>query len=272
MRTIVVLSLFMGLAILPCNAQLNRYKYFVVPKRFDIFKETNQYQTSTLVKFLLTKSGYEAIYDDAIPEDLFWNKCRGVTVQLDEKSSFLQTKLSVVFLDCNGREVFRTAEGTSKSKEYREAYSECIQEAMDVMTIMKYEYEGSDDAQEPLPKTPTEPLLEPVEAIPSVTEELIISSEVAEVVSAPESEAAKVQTETVKEPIVWSEAINENGYILSHLEDDSTWVLMRTSNEAVYLAYSQNKQGIAFKQPMGWKLEYYLGDERQDIMIRTRDQ
>ena len=272
MRTLVALFLFMGLAILPCSAQLNKYKYFVVPKRFDLFKETNQYQSSTLVKFLLTKYGYEAIYDDAIPEDLFWNKCRGVTVQLDENSSFLQTKVSIVFLDCTGREVFRTAEGMSKSKEYREAYSECIQEAMDVMAIMPYEYEGPDDVQESLPETPTEPLVEEAKEIPSVAEELIVSSEVSEVVPTPEDEAAEVKTEPAKEPIVWSEAVNENGYILSHLEDETTWVLMRTSNEDTYLAYSQNKQGIAFKRSDGWKLEYYLGDERQELIIRTRDQ
>ena len=272
MRTLVALFLFMGLAILPCSAQLNQYKYFVVPKRFNIFKDVNQYQSSTLVKHYLTKYGYEAIYDDAIPEDLFLNKCRGVTVQLDENSSFLLTRVSVVFTDCNGREVFRTAEGDSKSKEYKEAFAECIEEAMEVMSIMKYEYEGSDDVEEPLPEPETQPFVEEVEAAPSETaaEELIVSAEVVEPVTT-ETEVVEVEPEKTLEPIDWSEAINENGYILGHLSSGEAWVLMRTSDESVYLAYSQNKQGIAFKQDKGWKLEYYLGDDRQEVMIRTRN-
>ena len=272
MRTLIALFLFTGLAILPCSAQLNKYKYFVVPKRFEIFKDVNQYQSSTLVKHLLTKYGYEAIYDDAIPEELFLNKCRGVTVQLDENSSFLLTRVSVVFRDCNGREVFRTAEGDSKSKEYKEAFAEAIQEAMEVMSIMKYEYEGADDVQEPLPETPTQPFIEKVEESPSesVAEELIVSSEIIDPEPA-EPEVLEVESEEKKEPIEWSEAINENGYILGHLTNGEAWVLMRTSNDSVYLAYSQNKQGIAFKQADGWKLEYYLGDDRKEVKIRTRD-
>ena len=173
MRTLIVLFFFTGIAILPCSAQLNQYKYFIVPKRFDIFKDVNQYQSSTLVKHLLTKYGYETVYDDAIPEDLFLNKCRGVTVQLDENSSFLLTRVSLVFRDCKGREVFRTAEGSSKSKEYKEAYAECIQKAMDVMAVMKYEYEGAEDVLEAIPESPTQPFIEEVAEEPSeiVTEE-----------------------------------------------------------------------------------------------------
>lgn len=274
MRTLVALFLFMGLSILPCNAQLDQYKYFIVPKRFDIFKEVNQYQSSTLVKYLLTKYGYKALYDDAIPEELFLHKCRGVTVQLAENSSFLLTRVSAVFLDCKGREVYRTPEGSSKSKEFKEAYAESIQEALDVMAILKYEYVGADEEQASIPETPTEPFeteIEENKEEPAV-EVLIASSEAIEETAGEAAEIAEPETEKAGEPLSWSEAINQNGYVLNHLETEETWVLMRTSDPAVFLAYSQNKQGIAFKQSMGWKLEYYLGDDRQEMMIRTRDQ
>lgn len=270
MRTLIALFLFTGLAILPCHAQFNRYKYFVVPKRFEIFKDANQYQSSTLVKFLLTKYGYEAVYDDAIPEELFLNKCLGVTVQLAENSSFLQTRVAVVFLDCVGREVYRTPEGTSKIKEYKEAYSECIQEAMDVMAILKYEYEGGTMGKPPSMEAPPEPAIEKTEDAPY--EATTVSSETAQIVSTEETESLEDKDEIITEPIRWSEAINQNGYILSDLDSGETWVLMRTSDASVYLAYSQNKQGIAFKQSVGWNLEYYVGDDRQEFTIRTGDQ
>ena len=274
MRTLVALFLFMGLSILPCNAQLDQYKYFIVPKRFDIFKETNQYQSSTLVKYLMTKYGYEALYDDAIPEELFLNKCRGATLQLAENSSFLLTRVSVVFLDCKGREVYRTPEGSSKSKDYKEAFAESIQEAMDVMAILKYEYVGEDSGQVTAPETPTEPFVtEKEETEKDSAEELLIaSSEVIEEAATEAPETIESEIDKVREPLSWTEAVNQNGFILNHLETGETWVLMRTSDPVVFLAYSQNKQGIGFKQSNGWKLEYYLGDERQELMIRTRDQ
>ena len=273
MRTLFALFLFTGLAILPCSAQLNQYKYFIVPKRFEIFKDVNQYQTSTLVKYYLNQYGYEAIYDDAIPEDLFSDKCKGVTLQLEENSSLLLTRVSLIFLDCNGREVFRTAEGSSKIKEFKEAYAECIKEAMDIMASMKYEYEGTDDISESVPQTPTQPFVETAVEEPeeSAAEELIVSAETAAPISESVTEVEKVVPEKI-EPIQWNEAVNENGYILGHIDNGESWVLMRTSDPSVYLAYSQNRQGIAFKQDNGWKLEYYLGDNRKEIMIRTRDQ
>lgn len=284
MRTILALFLFMGLAILPSQAQFNKYKYFVVPKHFDIFKQVNQYQSSTLVKYLLTNYGYETLYDDAIPEELFWNKCLGVTAQLEDNSTFLQTKVAVVFKDCKGREVYRTPEGTSKKKEYKAAFAESIQEAMEVMAIIKYEYDG------PEPKVPSESngdipskeladaggeLTPPPVAETATTVAALDPEETVPVQSPEEAVAVESPEETVQEEapsMLWSEAINEHGYVLSHLTSGESWVLMRTSNDGVYLAYSQNKQGIAFKLTSGWKLEYYLGDDRQEIQIQTRDQ
>lgn len=275
MRTILALFLFMGLAILPCQAQFNKYKYFIVPKRFDVFKDANQYQTSTLVKFLLTKYGYETLYDDAIPEELFWNKCLGVTAQLEDNSSYLRTNIAVVFKDCKGREIYRTPEGSSKFKEYKEAYAESIQEAMQVMAILKYEYEGPDPTEPP--ESETTPLIEEVAdtaeeiSAPPVAETAVVTETVETEESLPEESGEEI-VQAEEPSLVWSEAINENGYILNHTTSGESWVLLRTSDEKVYLAYSQNKQGIAFKSASGWTVEYYLGDDRQQILIQTRDQ
>lgn len=273
MRTLVAMFLFMGLAVLPCHAQFNKYKYFIVPKRFDIFKEANQYQTSTLVKFLLTQNGYETLYDDAIPEELFLNKCLGVTAQLEEASTFLQTKVAVRFLDCTGREIYRTPEGSSKSKEFKEAYAESIKEALDVMAILKYEYEGPDIRPPSTLEPPAIAEVESAEESPDepVAETVGVLSEIG-MPDPSESQLGDSEPQAAEEPVYWSEAINENGYVLNHAGSGETWVLMRTSDASVYLAYSQNKQGIAFKQASGWKLEYYLGDDRRELIVRTRDQ
>ena len=41
------------------NAQLNSYKYIIVPKKFEAFKSVNEYQTSTLVKYFFEENGFQ---------------------------------------------------------------------------------------------------------------------------------------------------------------------------------------------------------------------
>ena len=54
-----VLSLcFFFLMNLSLQAQLDSYKYIVVPKKFDGFKYENQFRTSTQIKFLFSQNGY----------------------------------------------------------------------------------------------------------------------------------------------------------------------------------------------------------------------
>ncbi len=52
------------------QSQLNEYKYIIVPKKFDGFKNENQYQTSTAIKYYFVQQGFNAVYEDALPQDL----------------------------------------------------------------------------------------------------------------------------------------------------------------------------------------------------------
>ncbi len=109
--------------------QFSDYKYIIVPTKFDAFRKENMYQTSTTVKYLLTKRGFNAVYDNALPEDVFQDRCLGLIVNLENNSSFLSTKATIVFRDCRSVEVFRTIEGRSKIKEFRPAYNQAISRA-----------------------------------------------------------------------------------------------------------------------------------------------
>ena len=52
---ILWLALMFGGAV---NAQLNDYKYIIVPKKFEEFRSENQYQTSTLIKYYFEENGF----------------------------------------------------------------------------------------------------------------------------------------------------------------------------------------------------------------------
>ena len=109
------------------QAQLNDYKYIIVPKIFKGFKDENQYKTSTLLKHLFTKKGFEAYYEDELPSDLNANRCLGLLVQLNHKTSMFLTKASITLEDCNSNEIYTSLEGRSKEKDYISSYKESIE-------------------------------------------------------------------------------------------------------------------------------------------------
>ncbi|MGB5369855.1 MAG: hypothetical protein WBN18_05450 [Flavobacteriaceae bacterium] len=144
--TIVMVGIFASQA----YAQLDDYKYIVVPKKFNIFSEVNQHQTSTLVKYLFTKKGFTTVYDDEYPDDLNSNRCLGLYVSLGDESTMFMTKTFLILKDCKGREVFMTQEGRSKKKEYKAAYHEAISEAFKSFDTLYYAYSGKGESPEPV--------------------------------------------------------------------------------------------------------------------------
>lgn len=122
--------------------QLNDYKYIIVPKQFEEFKRENQYQTSTLIKYLFTERGFDAIYEDELPEELANNRCLGLRAKMIDGSSMFTTKASVLLENCNGQEVFTTKEGKSKEKDYKESFGEALREAFTSFDGMNYSYNG----------------------------------------------------------------------------------------------------------------------------------
>ena len=129
------------------HAQLNPYKYIVVPTHFEAFKKENQHQTSTLVKYYLAENGFPAIYDTQQPTELRIDPCQAAYVKLRDDSGMFMTRVVLQFVDCQGEVVFETMEGTSKEKDYVDAYKGAIAEAFQSIAGMGYSYtpgEGKD--------------------------------------------------------------------------------------------------------------------------------
>ncbi|MGY8910777.1 MAG: hypothetical protein ACKVIG_13095, partial [Flavobacteriales bacterium] len=58
-KTIFLLMLLVSNSLLSQQTNLNKYQYIIVADQFDFLKEVDQYQTSSLTKFLLEKKGFE---------------------------------------------------------------------------------------------------------------------------------------------------------------------------------------------------------------------
>ena len=142
MRTAILITIFMTGLVGMSQEQLNEYKYVIVPKQFEDFKRENQHQTSTLMKYLLTEKGFNAVYEDDLPKELVNNRCLGLIAKLDDGSSMFTTKASVVLEDCNKQEVFKTSEGKSKEKDYKDSYAEAMRKAFASFDALNYSYSG----------------------------------------------------------------------------------------------------------------------------------
>ncbi len=150
MKTAITL-LFLTLSLTGmAQEQLNDYKYIVVPKQFAEFKRENQYQTSTLIKYLFTEKGFEAVYEDELPQELKNNGCLGLRAKLVDGSSMFTTKASVKLENCSGEEVFVTKEGKSKEKDYKTSYGEALRDAFTSFDTMNYKYNGKAENSEPV--------------------------------------------------------------------------------------------------------------------------
>ncbi len=247
------------------NAQLNNYKYIVVPKKFDAFKSENQYQTSTLVKYYFTENGFNVVYDDALPLELANNRCLGLTTDLIDDSSMFTTKLSIALKDCNNVEVFRTVEGRSKIKEYIESYKEAIQNAFVSLGGINYEYEPkNDEVKETAPVTIS--FKDDVKSVKEEPKEHIVEQKATEeeqiykavepkrttIVKAADSEASVMPIPT---DLLYAQPI-DNGYQLVDSTPKVVLKLEATSMENVFMTDFQGNNAVVFEKDGKWLLEY----------------
>ncbi|WP_282162330.1 hypothetical protein [Ulvibacterium marinum] len=144
--TLLLVTSYISMA----QTDLNDYKYIIVPKKFDAFKRENQYQTSTFTKHLFAKNGFNAVYEDELPMELYKDRCLGLLVELQDDSSMFTTKVSLVLKDCRSQEVFTTIQGKSRLKEYTASYNEAIKGAFTSLDNLDYRYSGASTKSEPV--------------------------------------------------------------------------------------------------------------------------
>ncbi|MFD2605377.1 hypothetical protein ACFSSG_07750 [Euzebyella marina] len=146
---LLVLIVMVGLPSM-AQTELNDYKYVIVPKKFDAFKEPNQYQTSTLVKHLFSEIGFETAYEDELPMEVNTNRCMALTAHIVDGSNMFTTKAAIKLEDCQGKEVYTSQEGRSKEKNYKDSYNEAIRESFRSISSLNYKYSGKSKTNEPI--------------------------------------------------------------------------------------------------------------------------
>ena len=255
-KVLVFLLVSLGVVSL-CLGQLNDYKYLIVPKKFDAFKKENQFQTSTLVKYMLTNEGFNVVYDDDFPVDLAANRCLGLMVDIIDDSSLFTTKTKLLLKDCNGATIFETQEGSTKTKEYKQAYKEAISEAIGSLRGLNYKYEpkqnqGTASASETITLNFKNDVksLEPKRDTTSTIKQ---SQEIT-----PQADTTAVlppeEVESGSKDMLYAQPI-EGGYQLVDTSPKVVYVLKSTSAPDVFLVNKDGKNGVVFKNEGKWFIE-----------------
>lgn len=279
------------------QVDLNEYKYIIIPKKLADFKEDNQYLTSTLLKHQFIKKGFTAVYDDALPEDVYLDRCLGLTALLNDNSSMLSTKANIVLENCRGEKVFSSKEVKSRIKGYKEAYKALITESMVSFDDLNYSYKEKVVENKPI----TVSFKNDIKSLDGDSNEqketadltgigIENSSEVVKQTSSLENQSYKsmepvvsnikqaapktnIVTEAISETagkeMMYAQAI-PNGYQLIDSTPKVKMKLLNSSTENVFIGQADGKSGMVFQKDGIWIFEYYSGAQlvQEKLMIK----
>ena len=208
------------------------YKYVIVPKKFNFFKEENKYNLNVMTKSFFEKEGFQVVYDtDPFPTDLAANRCSALYINVLEKSNMITTKITFEMKDCQNRLVLTSKQGESRDKEYEKAYNESFREALISMRGL-------------LNIKPTE---------------IVKSEEVPVVVVASETKSNTNATVVVNENQLFA-IPTSNGFKLVDAEPKTIMILKSSSVENVFIAQKGTLSGVLLKKSNSWFFEYYEGE------------
>ncbi|MCL5245063.1 hypothetical protein M4I21_04540 [Cellulophaga sp. 20_2_10] len=231
----------------------NGYKYIIVPKKFNSFKEADQYRTSALIKFLFTKKGYTVVYDDDLPQDLKSNRCLGLLVDLKDESSMFTTKAGLLLKDCNSDQIFETAVAKSKQKEYQKSYSEAIRNAFKSFDTISYSYQPKEEE-----KQNSAPVVVSFKNDVKKVEEK-------EIVSASEEKQVQVSSTAKAEVVIATDVLYAqeipNGFQLVDSTPKIEYKIYKTTVQDYYIATNNTLNGVVINKTGKWFFEYYQGDK-----------
>ena len=224
---------------------INNYQYVLIPEKFDMFKQENQYNMNTMAKSLLEGVGFKAyMTDEQLPADLANNKCSALKVDLVEKKKFLSTGLILLLKDCQGTIVYQSEEGKSREKEWQLAYNEALRNAVGFLNKANYKYEG--------PAATTTAIAPATTSTPTATP--------ATTTSAPVIAPATPASVTDIKDVLYAQA-NANGYQLIDTSPKKVMSLLKTSQADSFIADDGVAKGIVFKKGGEWYFEYYQDEQ-----------
>ncbi|UMY66962.1 MULTISPECIES: hypothetical protein [unclassified Flavobacterium] len=222
------------------NAQsVNEFRYVVIPTRFELQSEPNQYRLNTLSKKYLTEAGFEAVHESLMTDDQVNRRCDNLFIDIVKVKSLLTIKIKVVFRDCRNAVIFESKEGNSKEKSYEKGYQEALAKAFESVKELQYTYTGKkqDVTPEPQPVAVSKPVV-PAAATPIATTPVVPS-------------------DTTLKPSYTVEALASGYLIIDSNTSKIALKILKTSDPKIYTASRNGDSGVFLNKNGKWFFEYY---------------
>jgi hypothetical protein len=221
------------------DKKVSNYKYIIVPENFAFLKQKDQYQTSSLTKFLLKKNGFTVVLDsERYPQELRDNPCKALTANVVDLSSMFRTAVSIELKNCSKKVVYTTNEGTSKLKDYKKSFHESIRAAHASMGAIQYV------------------ALSNLAEIEEIQEQ---GKAAALAINKAEETAIIVEKLSVNNAITETNTLyaqpNENGFQLINLKPAVVFLILKTNMKDVFII--SDKNGVLYKKGLTWIAEFY---------------
>lgn len=236
--------LLVNVSLFSQEINLEKYQYIVVADKFDFLKKADQYQTSSLTKFLLKKKGFKVfLSNEKLPKEVVNNRCSVLFAAVNDLSSMFKTKIVIEIKDCYNKVLYTSEEGGSKLKEYKKAYHEAIRNAFETMEDFEYSYNSNliDVKKEDVK------VVIPAKNSPKV----IVTQEITSDANAIENKVVEASNLLYAQP-------KNNGFQLVNLKPEVVFIIFKTNVKDVFVI--KDKNGILYKNGNYWIAEYYEND------------
>lgn len=259
------------------QANINNYKYVIVPNKFDFLNEKDRYQLNSLTHFLFNKCGFEAIMQGSdYPEDLNLNRCLALESDVLKESGMFKTKLKVELRDCNDNVVYISKLGESREKVFKTAYNLALRDAFKSLEALNYKYVPNENVTSIRTISQTQEKSEVAEEIQELKKEIqnLKKEKQAEVAVVEKPmvvppkvvvpEPKPVEDNQAKETtiiegvsnVLYAQAI-ENGFQLVDSSPKVVYRIKNTNLKDVFLV--EDKSAVIYKNDDDWVIEYYSG-------------
>ena len=220
-------------------------KYIIVKSTFDFLKQVDRYRTSSFTKFLFEKEGFKVYLDnEQLPEELYYNKCKAMFVDIKDDSNLFYTKNFIELLDCNNNLIHTSQIGKSKLKDYEKTYRQSIRNAFSTFKNLDSVYTSFSSVKITKSKK-KESNLEIVAKTKETKQEII-------------KPAANSSTSEKKNNLIYSSLIAKDissGYQLLNRKNQVIFIILKTGNQNRFII--KNKNGSLINKGRYWLAEYY---------------
>lgn len=222
---------------------INKYKYVIVDSKFDFVSTPDQYETSSLTKFLFNRMGFKAYLEtDEVPEELSKAPCQALFVSVRKLRNLLNIKTVIELKDCIGKVIHSSDVGRSLNKDFERGYYQSISRAFTSIERLNYKYD--ENYVDKNPRKVIELKKEPTVEKKSVAKKKIqVVKEV------------KPKVISKSNYILLYAQKTQNGFQLVNTKPEVLFIVLKTSQNNRFIIKDRN--GILEKKEDFWIAEYY---------------